>query len=91
MLVSGAKAQRCLAPQGSSASIGGQSLLCQEGLGMGRGMLFPSPMLQGHAHAVPGTDEQLFLLLLPTPTLLIVHLPGDKSQGLGDAEGRKKG
>lgn len=42
-------------------------------------------------HAVPGTDEQLFLLLLPTPTLLIVHLPGDKSQGLGDAEGRKKG
>lgn len=34
-------------------------------------------------HAVPGTDEQLFLLFLPTPTLLIVHLPGDKSQGLG--------
>lgn len=49
MLVSGAQAQRCLAPKGSSASIGGQSLLRQEGLGMDRSSLFPSPMLQGHA------------------------------------------
>lgn len=48
MLVSGAEAQS-LAPQGSSASIDGQSLLCQEGLGMGRSALFPSPMLQRHA------------------------------------------
>lgn len=48
VLVSGAEAQS-LASQGSTASIGGQSLLCQEGLGMGRSVLFPSPMLQGHA------------------------------------------
>lgn len=49
MLVSGAHVHGREASQRSTAGVGGQPLLSQERLSMGRRSFFPSSLLQGHA------------------------------------------